>query len=98
MARERQVTRTINTIEVTAICMNIEKMETSEKVLNLTGDTPTTAQAEKQLKKLYETDTFKVVAVKDIKVSEKLYGMSEVEFLQYAKELDPDTRKAIEQA
>lgn len=96
MARERQVTRTINAIEVTAICMNIKDMTPSEKTLSLTGDTPTNDQALKQLKKLYETDSFKVVAVKDIKVTEKLYGMTEVDFLKYAVELDTETRKPIE--
>ena len=97
MARERQVTRTINSIEVTAICMNIESSEVENKTLTLTGDTPTNEQALKQLKKLYETETFKVVAVKDIKVTEKLFGMSEIDFLKYAVELDTETRKPIEQ-
>ena len=96
MARERQVTRTINAIEVTAICIDIETLTPSDKVLSLTGDTPSNEQALKQLKKLYETDTFKVVAVKDIKVTEKLYGMAEVDFLKYAVELDAETRKPIE--
>ena len=97
MARERQVTRTINSIEVTAICMNIETSEVENKTLTLTGDTPTDEQALKQLKKLYETNIFKVVAVKDIKVTEKLFGMSEIDFLKYAVELDTETRKPIEQ-
>ncbi len=96
MARERQVTRTINNIEVTAICMNIETSAVENKTLTLTGDTPTNEQALKQLKKQYESDTFKVVAVKDIKVTEKLYGMSEIDFLKYAVELDTTTRKPIE--
>ena len=95
MARERQVTRTINSIDVTAICMDINTMETSEKVLSLTGDTPNNEQALKQLKKVYETDSFKVVAVKEIKVTEKLFGMSEIDFLKYAVELDSETRKPI---
>ena len=95
MARERQVTRTINSINITAICMDIDTMETSEKTLVLTGDTPSNDQALKQLKKLYETDNFKVVAVKDIKVTEKLFGMSEIEFLKYATELDTETRKPV---
>ena len=96
MSRERQVTRTINAIEVTAICMDIETLTPCDKVLSLTGDTPTNEQALKQLKKLYETDSFKVVAVKGIKVTEKLYGMTEVDFLKYAVELDTETRKPIE--
>lgn len=96
MSRERMVTRTINSIEVKAICMDISTMETSEKVLTLSGETPNNDQALKQLKKEYETETFKVVAVKDISVTEKLYGMSELDFLKYATELDPVKRKALE--
>lgn len=95
MARERAVTRTINAIEVTAICMDITTMETSEEVLSLTGDVPNNDQIMKKLRKLYETETYKVVAVKDIATTEKLFGMPEVEFLKYAKELDPETRKPL---
>ena len=98
MARERQVTRTINSIEVTAICMDISTNEVSDKVLTITGDTPTNEQALKQLKKVYETETFKVVAVKEIKVTEKLFAMSEIDFLKYAVELDTETRKPIKEA
>lgn len=96
MARERMVSRTINSIEVTAICMDITSKAVEDKVLTLTGDVPTHEQALKQLKKLYETDTFKVVAVNDIKVTEKLFGMSEIDFLKYAVELDTETRKPVE--
>lgn len=96
MARERAVTRTINSIEVTAICMDIKSMENSEVVLSLTGDVPTDEQLIKKLRKLYETDTYKVVAVKSVETKEKLFGMSEVDFLKYAKELDPTTRKPLE--
>ena len=95
MARERAITRTINAIEVSAICMNIETMENTVEVLSLTGDVPTDEQLLKKLRKIYETNTYKVVAIKDIKTIEKLFGMPEVEFLKYAKELDPDTRKPL---
>ena len=95
MARERAVTRTINAIEVSAICMDINTMENTIEVLSLTGEVPTDEQLLKKLRKLYETDTYKVVAIKNIKTTEKLFGMPEVEFLKYAKELDPDTRKPL---
>lgn len=95
MARERVVSRTINAIEVSAICMNIETMENSVEVLNLTGDVPSNDVLLKKLRKEYETTTYKVVAIKDVKVYEKLYGMPEVKFLEYAVELDPETRKPL---
>ena len=95
MARERQVTRTINVTTAIAICMDISTMENSEKALVITGDVPSQDKVIKDLRKLYETHTFKVVAIKDMKTEEQLYGMSEVEFLKYAKLLDNETRKPI---
>ena len=95
MARERAVTRTINVTKVTAICMDIEKMENKEEVLTITGDLPTDEQLLKKLRKQYETSVYKVVAIKSKDTVEKLFGMPEVEFLKYAKELDPETRKPL---
>ena len=96
MARERQVTRTINVTTATAICMDISTMENEERNLVITGDVPTADKVLKDLRKLYETETFKVVAIKELKTEEELYGMSEVEFLKYAQKLDSETRKPIE--
>lgn len=95
MARERSVTRTINVTTVKAITMNIETKEVSTQDFTISGDTPTQDLALKQAKKLYETSTLKIVAIESMNTVEKLYGMSEVEFLKYAKELDPTTRKAL---
>ena len=97
MARERQVTRTINVTTATAICMNLEDMTHEEKKLHITGDVPSAEKILKDLRKQYDTDTFKVVAIKELSTTEQLYGMSEIEFLQYAKLLDNETRKPIEQ-
>ena len=97
MARERMVTRTINVTMATAICMDVSTVETSVRTLELTGETYTPDKALQALKKIYETDTFKVVAISDLDTVEKLYGMPEVDFLKVAQELDPETRKRIEQ-
>lgn len=95
MARERSVTRTINVTTVKAITMDIETKAVSTQDFTISGDTPTQDLALKQAKKLYETSTLKIVAIESLETIEKLYGMSEVEFLKYAKELDPTTRKAL---
>ena len=97
MARERQITRTINVTTATAVCMDITTMENETKQLVITGDVPSADKVLKDLRKLYDTDTFKVVAIKEMTTVEKLYGLSEVDFLKYAVELDPETRKAVEQ-
>ena len=95
MARERSVTRTINVTTVKAITMDIQTKAVSTQDFTISGDTPTQDLALKQAKKLYETSTLKIVAIESLETVEKLYGMSEVEFLKYAKELDPTTRKAL---
>lgn len=95
MARERQITRTINVTTATAVCMDITTMENETKQLVITGDVPSADKVLKDLRKLYDTDTFKVVAIKEMTTVEKLYGLSEVDFLKYAVELDPETRKAV---
>lgn len=97
MARERSVTRTINVTTVNAITMDIESKNVETKAFTISGDTPSQDSALKQAKKLYETSTLKIVAIESMTTVEKLYGMSEVEFLKYAKELDPQTRKALNQ-
>ncbi len=96
MARERSVTRTINVTTVKALTMDITSREVSTQDFTISGDTPSQETALKQAKKLYETSTLKIVAIESMTTVEKLYGMSEVEFLKYAKELDPTTRKALE--
>lgn len=95
MARERQITRTINVTTATAVCMDITTMENETRALVITGDVPSQDKVLKDLRKLYDTDTFKVVAIKEMTTVEKLYGLSEVDFLKYAVELDPETRKAV---
>lgn len=95
MARERQITRTINVTTATAVCMDITTMENETRELVITGDVPSADKVLKDLRKLYDTDTFKVVAIKEMTTVEKLYGLSEVDFLKYAVELDPETRKAV---
>lgn len=96
MARERMVTRTVVLTKCEALCIDVTTAETSTNLYHLTGNYSTTDSALKALKKDYETDTFKVVAIQDIAENEILYGMSELDFIEHAKVLDPETRKSIE--
>lgn len=90
------VTRTVVLTKCEALCIDVTTAETSINLYHLTGNYSTTDSALKALKKDYETDTFKVVAIQDIAENEILYGMSELDFIEHAKVLDPETRKAIE--
>lgn len=96
MARVRMVTRTINVTQVEAMCVNTNTCEVSIKSLELTGETFTEEKALKALKKEYETETFKVVAIQKMEVHEEMYGLKEIDFLKVAQKLDPATRKALE--
>lgn len=96
MARTRMVTRTINVTAVEAMCVDTLTADVSIKELELTGETFTEEKALKALKKEYETDTFKVVAIQSMNVHEEMYGLKEIDFLKVATKLDPTTRKALE--
>ena len=96
MARTRMVTRTINVTVVEAMCVDTLTAEVTVKSLELTGETFTDEKALKALKKEYETDTFKVVAIQKMEVHEEMYGLKEIDFLKVAQKLDPATRKLLE--
>lgn len=96
MARTRMVTRTINVTTIEAMCVDTASANVSIKELELTGETFTEEKALKALKKEYENDTFKVVAIQKMEVREEMYGLKEIDFLNVAQKLDPATRKALE--
>ena len=96
MARERMITRTINVTVIEAMCVDTLTAEVSIKELELTGETFTEEKALKALKKEYETETFKVVAMQKMEVHEEMYGLKEIDFLKVAQNLDKLTRKALE--
>ena len=96
MARQRMVTRTIEVLNVTALCVNVTDTTTYFADLELTGmGNVSDTDILKALKKAHETDTIKVVAIYNKSVKEELYGMLELDFLKYAKKLDPMTRKML---
>ena len=96
MARERIVSRTINVLCATALCVEVSTATTKNVELELTGvGELTSEQILKALRKEYETDNLKVVTILSTSKREELYGMREVDFLKYAHRLDPQTRKAL---
>ena len=78
------------------LCVNTNTCEVSIKSLELTGETFTEEKALKELKKQYETDAEKVVAIQKMEVHEEMYGLKEIDFLKVAQKLDPATRKLLE--
>lgn len=95
MARQRMVTRTVEVNTYTVMTCNTETAE----VLNVDysiGAISSKDDAMKILKKQYETDTVKLVAIVEHKTETVLYGMPEEKFIQFAKVLPPRTANSNE--
>ena len=88
MARARMITRTCVTTEVKALCVNVVTAEVSTRDFVFTGlikDEKTMINsAQSQCE-----DNIKVVVIKERSERETLYGMSEQDFVKYAKVLPP---------
>lgn len=96
MARKPMVTRTIITTKVIVLCLDVNSAEPFNETVTL----PRTYKDDKKLLKTVEevinTDTVKAVHIVDKKEIETLYGMTEQDFINNAKILDPATRKEAE--
>ena len=94
--RKPMVTRTIQTTEVTLLCLDIESAEPCNKDCVL----PRTYKDEdamlKAAKEVIDTDTIKCVSVVRSEVKETLYGMDEAKFIENAEVLPPRTAKPVE--
>ncbi|UWH93304.1 MAG: Histone-like Protein p6 [Bacteriophage sp.] len=94
--RKPMVTRTIISTSVTALCVNPQSAETFEQEFTLTGKIADKGKALKVASKLYNTEDCTIVAIRELKEVNELYGMEEADFIKGAKILDPATRKEIE--
>lgn len=97
MARIPMVTRTITTTKVSVLCLDVQTVEPFNKEVIL----PRTFKDDKKLfmkvEELVNNDDVKAVHIVAKEEVETLYGMSEQEFIENAKVLDPETRKQIEE-
>lgn len=91
MARIKMVTRTVDITVVKVMCLNMESMQGEVCTFEVTGLHENNDIIMKLVKKLYETDTLKPVAVVDTEIKEVLYGMTELDFIKLAKVLPPRT-------
>lgn len=94
--RKPMVTRTIISTSVTALCVNPQSAETFEQEFILTKKIADKDKVLKTVSKLYNTEDCTIVAIRELKEINELYGMDEVDFIKGAKKLDPTTRKEIE--
>lgn len=96
MARERFVTRTVELSVCETMCMDTNTAEVKICTYEIGGGLTDEKALLKAIKKLYETDTFKCVAISKITHREILYGMPESKFIELAQVLPPRGTKGVE--
>lgn len=89
MARVPMVTRTIVATKVNVMCLDVQAGEPFNEVVTVPRTYKDNEALLKKVKPLIETDTVKAVHIVDSEEIETLYGMTEQEFIQYAKVLPP---------
>ena len=94
--RKPMITRTIISTQVTALCVNPQTAETFEREFILTGKIADKDKLLKRASKQYNTEDCTIVAIRELKEVNELYGMDEADFIKGAKILNPLTRKEIE--
>jgi len=78
------------------MCLEVTTADVQVNWYELSGTYDTNEAVLKALRKVYETETFKVVAVQETKEKEVLYGMKEIDFIKLAKVLPPRGSKTEE--
>ena len=97
MARQRMVTRTIIGTQAEVMTVNIKTAETGTATVMLGAKYKDEKKLFKALEAVLATnpDVKPVHVISSTEVN-KCFGMPETEFLKLAKELDPETRKALD--
>ena len=96
MARKRMVTRTVTGTEAEVKVVVISANEITDIKVTVSGEFADNDKLLKAIKKQTETEDLKVLTIVSTTKIDKCYGMLESEFIKLAKELDPETRKALE--
>lgn len=87
MARVPMVTRTIVATKANVMCLDVQAGEPYNKVVTVPRTYKDDEALMKKVRPLLETETLKAVHIVDKEEIETLYGMTEQEFIQYAKVL-----------
>ena len=97
MARQRMVTRTVTGTKAEVQIVSISASEITTISATVGGEYADNDKLMKAIKKSIETNDIKVLQIMSSEKIDKCYGMLESDFIKLAKELDPETRKALEQ-
>ena len=95
MSRAPMVTRELIGTEANVLVVDTVNAATDYREFTVPGKYRTTEHLLKAIKKVHETDTYRIVKVIDSKEVHKLYGMPCAEFYKNAVELDTETRKPL---
>lgn len=90
------VTRTVTGTEAEVKVVVISANEITNIKVTVGGEFTDNDKLLKAIKKETETEDLKVLAIVTTTKIDKCYGMLESDFIKLAKELDPETRKALE--
>ena len=85
MARVSMVTRTITSSEISVIALDVNTCEVVKTVHVLSGELENNDKTLKKVQDTFNTNTVKIVSIESIKTITSLYGMSETDFIAYAK-------------
>ena len=96
MARERMVTRTVATVEYVCMTVNTSTRQVEDITVSIPSGMTMTEKARQKaiISALPETNT--LVQVTSETVKETLYGMTEDDFIKYAKVMPPRTKEDSE--
>lgn len=86
--RVPMVTRTITSTTITALVVLINDGKTDVQQFTLPREYKDDADILKYCRKHINTDDMNVVKILETKVNEQLYGMTEQEFINYAKPIN----------
>lgn len=98
MAREKMVTRTVTQTTAEVMTIDVTTAEVSILEYTIGGTYDTNEILLKKLQKLFQTDTFKLVNINSTTVEDLLLGMTEEDFIRYARVLPSRNTKESEES
>lgn len=91
--RKPSITRTIKTANVTVLGVDLEHTEMINKTFPIYASELPKEPTKRfeYVRKMYETDSFKVSQIVDISTGEKTYSMPLAQYLELAEVVEPKT-------
>ena len=93
MAKEREITRTLSVTVAKILCIDLTTEKLDETEVKVSGVYKDKKDLVKAITKVVNTDTYKLVSIKDTKVIEKQYALSEQTFMKLAREVEKEDKQ-----